>query len=73
MSHELYKLHLMAHEIEVMNAHLQAELITQAEYDERMKQFECHHEICVEEHHEECASHYRDIINANINTLGHKE
>jgi hypothetical protein len=72
MSHELYKLHLMAHEIEVLNAHLQAELITQEEYDERMKQFHCHDEICVEEQHEECASHYRDIINLNLNASGIK-
>lgn len=57
---------MMAYEIEVLNAHLLAEVITQAEYDEKMKQFECHDEICCEEHHEESASHYRDIINSNI-------
>ena len=49
MSHDLYKLHMMAYEIEVLNAHLLAEVITQAEYDEKMKQFHCHDEICVEE------------------------
>lgn len=68
MSHELYKLHLMAHEIEVLNAQLLAELITQEQYNEKLKDFECHHEICVEEHHEECAGHYRDIINSNLET-----
>ena len=73
MSHELYKLHMMAYEIEVLNAHLLAGIITQAEYDEKMKQYECHHDVCVEEHDEEFAACYRDIINANINTLGHKE
>ena len=64
MSHELYKLHMMAYEIEVLNAHLLAEVITQAEYDEKMKQYECHHDVCVEECHEECASHYRDTISS---------
>ena len=73
MSHELYKLHMMAYEIEVLNAHLQAEIITQAEYDEKMKQYECHHEICCEEQHEHSAACYRDIINSNINTLGHQK
>jgi hypothetical protein len=68
MSHELYKLHLIAHEIEVMNAHLQAGLITQEEYDARLKDFENHHEIEVEEHHEERAAHYRDMINSNLET-----
>jgi hypothetical protein len=66
MSHELYKLHLIAHEIEVMNAHLQAGIITQEQYNERLKDFENHDEIQVEEHHEERASHYRDIINPNL-------
>jgi hypothetical protein len=73
MSHDLYKLHMMAYEIEVLNAQLMAEVITQAEYDEKMKQYECHHEICVEEHDEECAACYRDIINSNFNILRHKE
>jgi hypothetical protein len=66
MSHELYKLHLMAHEIEVLNAHLFAELITPEEYNEKMKKFECHDEICVKEEHAESAAHYRDIINSSL-------
>jgi hypothetical protein len=73
MSHDLYKLHMMAYEIEVLNAHLQAEIITQAEYDEKMKQYDCHHEICVDECHEECAACYREIINSNIITLGQQK
>ena len=68
MSHELYKLHLIAHEIEVLNAHLQAGIITQEQYNERLKEFENHHEIEVEEEHAERAGHYRDIINSNLET-----
>lgn len=58
----------MAHEIEVLNAQLMAEIITQEEYNEKLKAFECHDEVCVEEHHEERASHYRDIIKSNLET-----
>jgi hypothetical protein len=66
MPQELYKLHLMAHEIEVLNAHLFAEMITIEEYNEKMKKFECHDEICVKEEHADCAAHYRDIINSSL-------
>lgn len=66
MSQNLLDLHMMAAEAQILQVHLSAGLITEAEYKEKIKGCLCHTDIATEPHHAERDIHYREILDGAV-------
>ena len=66
MSQNLLDLHMMAAEAQILQVHLSAGLITEAEYKEKIKNCLCYTDIVTEPHHAERDIHYREILDGAV-------